>query len=111
MAEFTANKLKETRGRAGLSQAEAAKKLQFSERKLRMIEANETSVTSDEIVEFAKLYKVDVRELLLESYGDVETEQTLCNRYYSLIKLYDQLNDVEKEDIYWVIKQRVEGKI
>ena len=33
----------------------------------------------DEIVEFAKLYKVDVRELLLEDYAEVGMEQVRCN--------------------------------
>ena len=60
--------------------------MNMSRRKLNYLESNERPVTADEIVEFAKLYKVDERELLLESYGDVETEQTLCNRYYSLVK-------------------------
>ena len=111
MSKFTANKLKEARAKAGFSQEEVAKRMQISRRRLSYIETNEYQPTADEIVEFAKHYKVDVRELLLEDYAEVGVEQVLCNRYYSLEKLYDQLRDKDKEDIYWVIKQRVEGKI
>ena len=111
MIGFTAKKLREARVRVGLSQIEVAKKLHISERKLRSIETGETGVMAEEILDFAKLYKVDVRELLLESYAEVGEEQILCNRYHSLLKLYDQLRDKDKEDIYWVVKQRVEGKI
>ncbi len=111
MSKFTANKLKEARAKADFSQEEVAKRMQISRRRLSHIETNEYQPTADEIVEFAKLYKVDVRELLLEDYAEVGMEQVRCNRYYSLVKLYDQLRDKDKEDIYWVIKQRVEEKI
>ena len=111
MSVFTANKLKEARTKAGFSQEEAAKRMHMSRRNLQYLESNERPVTAEDIVEFAKLYKVDVRELLLKEYAEAGEEQVLCNRYYSLVKLYDQLRDKDKEDIYWVIKQRVEGKI
>lgn len=111
MIGFIAKKLKETRVKVGLSQPVVAKRLHISERKLRSLESGETDVTAEEILEFAQLYKVDVRELLLESYAEIGEEQILCNRYHSLLKLYDQLRDNDKEDIYWVVKQRVEGKI
>ena len=111
MSLFTANKLRETRNRANLSQAEAAKAMKMSERKLRSIEADEHPISVDDILEFAKLYKVDVRELLLESYIDSGEEQILCNRYASFVKLFDKLSDKEKEDVIWVIKQRISGLI
>lgn len=111
MSVFTAKKLKEARNAVHLSQDEVAKALKISPRKVRTIEANESPVTSDEIVEFAKLYHVDVRELLLESYNEESEEHILSNRYGSLTKLYDQLSDRDKEDVIWVIKQRIEGRI
>ena len=111
MSDFTAKKLKETRNNVGLSQEEVAKALKISPRKVRTIEANESQPTADEIVEFAKLYKVDVRELLLESYAEESEEQILCNRYISLCRLYDQLSTKDKEDVFWVIKQRIAGLI
>jgi transcriptional regulator with XRE-family HTH domain len=111
MSDFTAKKLKETRNKVGLSQEEVAQALKISPRKVRTIEANESQPTSDEIVEFARLYKVDVRELLLESYAEESEEQILCNRYISLCRLYDQLSTKDKEDVFWVIKQRIAGLI
>ena len=90
MSDFTAKKLKETRNKVGLSQEEVAKALKISPRKVRTIEANESQPTADEIVEFAKLYKVDVRELLLESYAEESEEQILCN-ILDLRQLFDML--------------------
>ena len=111
MSDFTAKKLKETRSNVGFSLDEVAERMHISRRRLIYIESGEREVTSDEIVEFAKLYKVDVRELLLESYVEECEEQILCNRYISLCRLYDQLSTKDKEDVFWVIKQRIAGLI
>ena len=111
MSVFTAKKLKEARNNSGLSQDQAADLMKISRRKLQSIEANEASVSVDDIVEFAKLYKVDVRELIMESYVDEKEEQILCNRYSSFLKLFDQLSDRDKEDVIWVIKQRISGAL
>lgn len=111
MSVFTAKKLKEARNSSGLSQDEAANAMKISRRKLQSIEANEATVSVDDIVEFAKLYKVDVRELILESYVDEKEELILCNRYGSFLKLFDQLSDRDKEDVVWVIKQRINGSL
>jgi len=111
MSDFTAKKLKEARTKSGLSLDEASERMKISRRRLGYIESNNNQPTSDEIVEFAKLYKVDVRELLLESYAEESEEQILCNRYISLCRLYDQLSTKDKEDVFWVIKQRIAGLI
>ena len=111
MSVFIAKKLKETRIAANFSQEEAAKKLNMSERKLRSIESDQTPVSVDDILEFARLYKVDVRELILESYVEAGEEQILCNRYASFVRLFERLSDREKEDVIWVIKQRLNGAI
>ena len=111
MSVFTAKKLKEARNSSGLSQDEVANAMKISRRKLQSIEANEATVSVDDIVEFAKLYKVDVRELILESYVDEKEELILCNRYGSFLKLFDQLSDRDKEDVVWVIKQRINGSL
>ncbi|MCR5324192.1 MAG: helix-turn-helix domain-containing protein [Lachnospiraceae bacterium] len=65
MSVFIAKRLRETRISANLSQEEVAEAMKISRRKLQSIEANEASVSVDDILEFAKLYKVDVRELIL----------------------------------------------
>ena len=107
MSVFTARKLKEMRLGAHISQDEAAKKLKMSERKLRSIEAEQTPVFVDDLVEFAKLYNVDIRELIYESYLKEEEERILFNRYASVFKLYDKLSDKNKEDVYRVLKEYV----
>ena len=120
MSVFTAKMLKEARNSAGLSQDEAANAMKISRRKLQLIEANEAAVSVDDIVAFARLYRVDVRELILDflmaslreiGYIDEKEEQILCNRYSSFLKMFDQLSDKDKEDIVWVIKQRIKGRI
>jgi transcriptional regulator with XRE-family HTH domain len=111
MSVFISKKLKEARTEAGISQEDASRKMGISERKMRSIEANQSEVSADEILEFAKLYKVDVRELIMESYVDEKEEQILCNRYSSFLKLFDQLSDRDKEDVIWVIKQRISGAL
>ena len=111
MVSFTAKMLKKSRDKAGLSQDEAAKAMGISRRKIQLIEADENSVSVSDILEFAKLYKVDIRELLLEEYAETSEEKVLCNRYASFLKLFDQLSDRDKEDVIWVIKQRIKGMI
>ena len=111
MSVFTAKKLKEAREKRNYSQEEVANRMKMSRRKLISIEANEAQISSDEILEFAKLYKVDIRELLLEEYAESGEEQILSNRYISFLRLFDQLSDKDKEDIVWVVKQRLKGAI
>ena len=110
MSVFTAKKLKEVRNAAGFSQEEAAKALKISERKLRSIEANEHPISVDDILDFAKLYKVDVRELILESYVEEEEERILFNRYAAVFKVYDKLSGRNKEDVYRILKDYVRGQ-
>ena len=74
MSRFTANQLKVIREERGFSQSEAAKYMHISDRTLRAIEANERQVTSDEIIQFSRIYQVDVRELLLEEYVEQSEE-------------------------------------
>ena len=111
MSVFTAKKLRDAREKASFSQEEVAKKLKISVRKLRGIETGQTSVIADDLLELAKLYKVDIRELLLEDYAEIGEEQILSNRYISFLRLFDQLSDKDKEDLVWVVKQRLKGAI
>ena len=83
----------------------------MSERKLRSIEADQSPVLVDDLVEFAKLYEVDIRELIYESYVEEGEEQILGKRYASILKLLDQLSDKDLEDFIWIVKQRIAGKI
>ena len=111
MTKFTASRLKEARKTANMTQNEVANALGMSVRRVKSFEIGEQALTVDDLLEFANLYKVDVRALLLEEYVETSEEQLLCNRYISLLRLYDQLSDRDKEDVIWVIKQRVAGYI
>ena len=111
MSVFTGKMLKQARLNANLSQEDVAKKLKITDRTLRAIESGQQSISVDDLLYMAEMYKVDVREFLFESYVEQSEEQILCNRYISLVKLYDQLSDRDKEDVIWVIKQRIEGRI
>ena len=103
--------IKEARINANLSQEEAAKALGITDRTLRSFENNQHPVSVDDLLNMAKLYKTDVREFILENYVEEKEEQILFNRYGSFLKLFDQLSDRDKEDVVWVIKQRINGTI
>ena len=103
--------IKEARINANLSQEEAAKALDITDWTLRSFENNQHPVSVDDLLNMAKLYKTDVREFILENYVEEKEEQILCNRYSSFLKLFDQLSDRDKEDVVWVIKQRINGTI
>ena len=109
MSVFIAKRIKETRIAANLSQEEAAKALGISRRKLQLIEANETAISVDDVLDFAKFSKVDVRELILESYVYQDEEQILFNRYAAVFKVYDKLSGKNKEDVYRILKDYVEN--
>ena len=68
-------------------------------------------ISSDEIIQFARIFHVDVRELLLETYIERSEEELLFNRYISVFRLFEQMKDKDKEDIIWIMKQRIAGLI
>lgn len=111
MSYITAKKLKEARVNAGLSQDDVAAVLKISRRKVTAMEADENPILVDDVIQLSYLYKIDVREFLFESYIDQGEEQVLFNRYASVFRLFDQLSDKDKEDVVWVLKQRIKGYI
>mgnify|MGYP007083111049 CR=1 FL=1 len=58
---------------------------------------------------FNRIYNVDVRELLFVEFTEAGDEQRLTAKYSSFLKLLEKLSDREVEDVYWVIKRKVEG--
>lgn len=56
-----------------------------------------------------RIYNVDVRELLFVEFTEAGDEQRLTAKYSSFLKLLEKLSDREVEDVYWVIKRKVEG--
>lgn len=109
MSEFTAKKLKEVRVNAGYTQDEAAKLMQVKKTTISEMEAGKRSISSDELTQFSRIYNVDVRELLFVEFTEAGDEQRLTAKYSSFLKLLEKLSDREVEDVYWVIKRKVEG--
>lgn len=109
MSEFTAKKLKEARMKAEITQDEAAALMNVTRRAISEMEAGKRSVSAEELAQFSRIYKVDVRELLFVEFTEVGDEQRLTAKYSSFLKLLEKLSDREVEDVYWVIKRKVEG--
>ena len=109
MSEFTAKKLKEARMKAEITQDEAAALMNVTRRAISEMEAGKRSVSAEELVQFSRIYKVDVREWLFVEFTEAGDEQRLTAKYSSFLKLLEKLSDREVEDVYWVIKRKVEG--
>ena len=109
MSEFTAKKLKEARMKAEITQDEAAALINVTRRAISEMEAGKRSVSAEELAQFSRIYKVDVRELLFVEFTEAGDEQRLTAKYSSFLKLLEKLSDREVEDVYWVIKRKVEG--
>lgn len=109
MSEFTAKKLKEARMKAEITQDEAAALMNVTRRAISEMEAGKRSVSAEELAQFSRIYNVDVRELLFVEFTEAGDEQRLTAKYSSFLKLLEKLSDREVEDVYWVIKRKVEG--
>jgi transcriptional regulator with XRE-family HTH domain len=83
-----ADRLKEARILAGLSQEQAAKKLGIPRPAISEIESGNRKVSAEEIIKFANLYQVDSNWLLLQ-----ETE----NKTYKFAAR--ELSKLKEEDI------------
>lgn len=68
--EKIAARLKEARILAGLSQAQAADKMELPRPSISEIESGKRKVSADELVQFSNLYKVDTSWLLHEENDD-----------------------------------------
>lgn len=109
MSEFTAKKLKEARMKAEITQDEATALMNVTRRAISEMEAGKRSVSAEEVAQFSRIYKVDVRELLFVEFTEAGDEQRLTAKYSSFLKLLEKLSNREVGDVYWVIKRKVEG--
>ena len=64
--EKIATRIKDARVMAGLSQAQAAEKLNLQRPAISEIESGKRKVSAEEIIQFADLYRVDTSWLLLQ---------------------------------------------
>ena len=109
MSEFTAKTLKEARMKAEITQDEAAALMNVTRRAISEMEAGKRSISADELAQFSRIYDVDVRELLFVDFTEAGEEKRLAAKYSSFFKLLEKLSDRDVEDIYWVMKRKVEG--
>ena len=109
MSEFTAKKIKEARVRAGITQDEAATLMKIKKTTISDIESAKRNISADELAQFSRIYGVDVRELLFVDFTAEGEEQRLAAKYSSFFKLLEKLSDREVEDVFWVMKRKVEG--
>lgn len=70
MSEFTVKKLKEARMKAEIIQDEAAALMNVTRRAISEMEACKRSVSAEELAQFSRIYKVDVRELLFVEFTE-----------------------------------------
>jgi transcriptional regulator with XRE-family HTH domain len=71
--EKIATRIKEARVMAGLSQAQAAAKLNLQRPAISEIEAGKRKLSAEEAIQMADLYKVDVSWLLLQQSQDEDS--------------------------------------
>ncbi len=91
--EKIAARLKEARILAGLSQAQAAEKLDLQRPAITEIEAGNRKVSAEEILQFANLYKVSTSWLLLR---DQENDPHSTEQFKFAAR---ELSKLSKEDV------------
>lgn len=75
--EKIAERLKEARTMAGLSQESAAKIMGVQRPAISEIEAGKRKVSAEEVIKFSKLYKVSTSWLLLKEDNEQEMDEQL----------------------------------
>ena len=93
--EKIAARLKQARILAGLSQAQAADKLDVLRPTISEIESGRRKVSADELIQFAEMYKVDTAWLLHE---EVDEDYKFAARELS------KLSKGDREKIFEIIK-------
>lgn len=97
-----AERLKEARIMAGLSQDNAAKMLNIQRPAISEIESGKRKVSAEEIIQFSKVYKVSATWLLLKEGDDVEVSNELKVAARELSKM----SDVDREKLLYILNIR-----
>lgn len=105
MADIGEN-LKKARKAVGIRQEDAANKVGMLRVTLSSIESGKRKVSTDELVKFAELYKVDP-DVLLEYSSDRETAtKKRLNKYLQMITMQEKfanLSDEDKQEVLEII--------
>lgn len=100
--EKIAERLKEARILAGLSQDNAAKMLSLQRPAISEIESGKRKVSAEEIIQFSKVYKVSATWLLLKEDDDVE----LSNELKVAARELGKMSDVDREKLLYILNIR-----
>lgn len=98
--EKIAERLKEARTMAGLSQESAAKILGIQRPAISEIEAGKRKVSAEEVIRFSKLYKVSTSWLLLKDDTESEMDEQLKVAARELSKM----SEVDRKKLLDVLK-------
>lgn len=92
-----AERLKQARALAGLSQAQAAEGMDLQRPAISEIEAGNRRVSAEELILFSKLYRVDTSWLLLQD-EDEDTQFKFAARELS------KLSNVDRKKVFDLLK-------
>jgi len=94
--------IKQSRVALGLSQAEAAKKLNISTPAFCKIETNQTDLNISRLLQIAKAFKVSAAQLLGESFEASNSSEELVALKQSLFEKEEEINKLRKKviDLY-----------
>lgn len=100
--EKIAERLKEARIMAGLSQDNAAKMLNLQRPAISEIESGKRKVSAEEVIQFSKVYKVSATWLLLKEEEDAE----LTNELKVAARELSKMSDVDREKLLYILNIR-----
>lgn len=96
-----ADRLKEARMLAGLSQDSAAKILKLQRPAISEIESGRRKVSAEEIIQFADLYRVSKSWLLLE---DEDQETTMNEQLKIAAREWSKMKEDDKKKLLEILK-------
>lgn len=99
--EKIAERLKEARTLAGLSQESAAKILQLQRPAVSDIESGKRKVSAEEIIQFAKLYRVSTSWLLLK---DEELELESSDQFKVAARELSKMSEGDRKKLLDILK-------
>ena len=99
--EKIAERLKEARVLAGLSQENAAKILELQRPAISEIESGRRKVSAEEIIQFANLYKVSTSWLLLK---DEEQEIEMNNELRLAARELSKMSDIDRKRLLDILR-------
>jgi transcriptional regulator with XRE-family HTH domain len=91
--EKIATRIRDARAISGLSQAQAAERLNLQRPAISEIESGRRKVSAEEIIQFAALYKVDKSWLLLEDDNELKMNEQVLYAARELNKLKPEDRD------------------